>query len=297
MNISQNNFYGREQNSVNQSQLAQQAVARRNQIRQGSALYDDVCEFSTKPVQKNSKAQKQNKTNKHNYSNPKVVDGDKYKRLVKENSVLRGIVAGIGALGCVVCLNSKPAEEMPDAVSIHANYGTSVTQLAEIYGSDADVIIEANDLDGEKMTKSMKLVIPSEYTPVNDEIKELQEKLFSSKLDDKERTEIENKIYDLKNMISMQSEIAQTYSDGEFIYFKLTLPTDETATDTQAVYNGAINVEEFKQIFNIADGAIKDNNNIGFKWIEDGTVMSYSDQDLYDGDIVKVPVESIIQQQ
>lgn len=295
MNISQISFCGREQNQyvINNSKLSQQAAETRAQLRQNSALAADTYEFSTRPVAQKTRPQAQKAAKNIQHKKTKTVNADKYNRLVKENSIFRCLALGLSAIGCVACLSSEPAEGL-DAATIHADYGTSISQLAEIYGTDADVILEANDLESDRLSKSMKLIIPSEYNPINDEIKELQEKLFSSNLDKEERKEIENQILNLQNQVYLQNEIAKSYTDGEFVYFKITLPTDETATHTQGKYNGQINVETFKNIFNIEDGAIKDNNNIGFEWTECGTVMEYSNQDLYDGQIVKIPADSWI---
>lgn len=292
MNISQISFCGREQNeyAVNHSSISQQAAATRAQLRGNTKLPYDTFEISSKPIQAKKQQHPQHK--KAISKKTKVVDADKYAKLVKENSFFRALVLGASAIGCVVCLHGKPAETL-DAVTVPVSYGDSIIQLAEIYGSDSDVIIEANDLEGNKIEKSMRIVIPSEYKPIENEIKELQENLFSSDLKQKEREEIETKIINLQNQIEVQSNIAQTYTDGEFIYFKITLPTDGTQSSIQAQYEGSINVEEFKRIFNIADGAIKDNNYIGFEWTEGGTVMEYSNQDLYDGDVIKVPVDAV----
>ena len=292
MNISQISFSGREQNeyAVNHSQISQQAAATRAKLRGNTGLPYDTFEISSKPTQPKKQQHPQQK--KVANKNTKVVDANKYAKLVKENSFFRALVLGASAIGCIACLHGKPAETL-DAVTVPVSYGESIIQVAEIYGSDADVIIEANNLEGNEVEKSMRIVIPSEYSPIEDEIKELQEKLFSSDLKQDEREEIETQILNLQNQIERQQSIAQSYTDGEFIYFKLTLPTDGSENHIQAKYNGAINVEEFKRIFNIADGAIKDNNYIGFEWTEGGTVMEYSNQDLYDGDVIKVPVDAI----
>ena len=292
MNISQISFCGREQNeyAVNHSKISQQAAATRAQLRENSGLQYDTFEFSSKPVQK-QKTQPTH-TKKYPNKNTKTVDANKYAKLVKENSFFRALVVGASAIGCAACLLGKPAETL-DAVTVPVSYGDSIVQIAEIYNSDADVIIEANNLEGNEVEKSMRIVIPSEYNPIEDEIKELQEKLFSSKLKPNKREEIERQIITLQNQAEKQQNIAQAYTDGEFIYFKITLPTDGTQSPIQAQYEGSINVEEFKRIFNIEDGAIKDNNYIGFEWTEGGTVMKYSNQNLYDGDIIKVPVDAI----
>ena len=282
MNISENSFYGRAQAQYTVNDCQYQVSSKKPQAKHYRNLEADVYEITSKPIKK---------VNTHKKT--KTVDAEKYHNLVRENSIFRALVGGIGAIGCVFCLSSKPAETL-DVATIHVDYGTSINQVADIYGSDADVIMEANDLDSEKITKGRRIVIPSAYNPVNDEIMSLQEQLFSSDLKADKREEIEDKILELQNTIYLQEQIASTYSDGEFIYFKITLPTDETASNTQKSYNGKINVEEFKHIFNIQDGAIKDNNSIGFDWTECGTVMEYSNQDLLDGDVIKVPVGAIL---
>ena len=281
MNTSQAQFYGRTQSqySTYGNQIQKQRTGSKPQLRHSLSLESDVYEFSKEPAKKINK-----KT--------KVVNAEKYNNLVKENSIFRGLAVGLSAIGLITCLSSEPAKPL-DAATIHVDYGTSISQIADIYGSDTDVIMEANDLDSDKITKGRRIVIPSAYNPINDEIMALQEKLFSSNLKQEEREEIENQILNLQNEIYIQNEIAQVYSDGEFIYFKLTLPTDDTASNVQSRYNGKINVEEFKGIFNIADGAIKDNNNIGFEWTNGGTVMKYSNQDLSNGEVIKVPIDAV----
>ena len=245
MNVSQISFCGRQNNEyeINHSQLSQKAAATRAQLRQSSNLQADTYEFSTRPTKKKPLTKEQQIVKEQTRQS-------RHRKLVNENSFLRLLSLGLITTTLTSCLNSQPTET-PDAVTINPSYGTSLSQIAEIYGSDEDIIIEANNLEDNKVPYNARLVIPSKYTQLEDEIKELQNELYSPDLKADKRQEIESKILELQNKQYIQEQIAQAYTDGEFVYFKITLPTDETASNIQSSYNGAINVESFKEIFNI----------------------------------------------
>lgn len=202
---------------------------------------------------------------------------------------------GLAALKLFSIMHSCANE--PDATTIaFANAGEDVGIYAEMYGSSEEAIIAYNKLQSDIVPYDMEISIPAMYEhPVVDEIEQVQNELFTKKLDADERTEKQAEVAELLEIQQMQSEIATSYTDGDFVYYTITLPTDESATSTQAGYNGRINVEEFKDIFGIKDGVIRDHNNLGYTWgsNEYESWKDYTGESFYNGQTVKVPVNAI----
>lgn len=189
------------------------------------------------------------------------------------------------------------ATEPKKTVSINVNPGTAIVEIADTYGVDEDIIKSFNGLTEDTIPRSMTITIPSEYEhPLDDKIEDLQDDLFSNKLDAKERAELEEEVKNMQEVQALQSDIAKAYTDGNYVYFQITLPQDETATDIQKQYEyGYINVEKFKDIFGIKDGVIRKYNDISYTWgsNEFHDYKDYTNSKLYNGSIIKVPVSAI----
>ena len=260
MNISQVSFAG---SRINNS-YANNARNKRNELRRRSGFEDttDTLEINKKPKSKNP-----------------------YK------TALALLLATNMALGAHSCMSTAP---LTTEVVVEA--GTSITELAERYGVDPIIIKSQNNIDGDIIQTSCTIVIPSDFeTPVEEEIDDLQENLFKKNIDNEEREKIEAEIDRLLELEQLQSEIAVAYTDGDYAYFTITLPNDETATPTQQKYKYGINVEDFKDIFGIKDGVIKKHNDMGFFWDSDetGGFMNYTGNTLSNGETIKVPVSAV----
>lgn len=181
----------------------------------------------------------------------------------------------------------------PDkSVSVGVDPGTSIEDIADIYGIDSDVIKAYNGLEYDITQVSDAIVIPSDYEhPLNARIASMQEDLFNANLDPDKRAELESSLADLLAVQELQSKTAKTYTDGKFVYFLISCSENSEETG----YSCGINVEKFKDIFGIKDGALRNNNNIDFDWAIDdyGGYKDYTSDILHDGEVVKVPVSAI----
>lgn len=175
------------------------------------------------------------------------------------------------------------ATEPDEVAKTNAKAGEDVGIYAEMYGSSEEAIMAYNKLTSDILGEDMEIVIPSLYeNPVEEEISELQENLYSANLDTEKRAEIEGEIADLQAIQQLQDETAISYTDGDYIYFTITNPD-------------GVNVETFKGIFGIKDGVIKEHNNISFTWgsNEHGGYMDYTGAHLREGQTIKVPTGSV----
>ncbi|MBE7704474.1 MAG: hypothetical protein E7Z90_01530 [Cyanobacteria bacterium SIG29] len=260
MNISQVSFAG----SRIDNSYAINARNTRNELRRRSGFEDttDTLQISKKPKTKNP-----------------------FKTAF---ALLLAANIAVGAHSC----SSTPAL----TTEVEVEPGTSIVELAERYGVDPIIIKSQNNIDGDIIQTTTTITIPADFeTPVEEEINDLQENLFKKNIDNEERKKIEAEISELLELQQIQSEIAVAYTDGDYAYFTITLPNDETATPTQQKYRYGINVEEFKDIFGIKDGVIKKHNDMSFFWDSDetGGFMNYTGNTLSDGETIKVPVSAV----
>lgn len=201
-----------------------------------------------------------------------------------------------GATLKMLSLLHSCATQPPSVVDVNAKAGESISDYALVYNIDEDAIKDYNNLSSSVLGSDTVISIPSTFNhPIGDEIAEYTFDLYSKDLAEEEQAELVSDIEELRKIQQLQSEIATMYTDGNYAYFLITLPTDQTATETQAGYGGHINVEQFKEIFGIKDGAIKDHNNIDYTWggNEHGSYMDYTIATLYNGQTIKVPVSAV----
>ena len=166
----------------------------------------------------------------------------------------------------------------------------SLTEIAEQYGCDEDIIRQYNGIKNDEDLNSLpEILVPTKYNYIDDEIEKLQESLYSSKLSAEERNGIEDKISALKDKQAMQQQVAKAYTDGKYIYYIINL-TDENGQPFQ----GGINVETFKDLFDIKDGQIKRYNDLTSVWRkdtdfeEDKGYFDYTGNIFHTGDVIKV---------
>lgn len=182
-----------------------------------------------------------------------------------------------------------------DETTINAKAGEDINDYALVYDMPVEAIMDYNNLSSPILGTNMTISMPSSFDHVGSEIDELQEDLYRRTTSAEEAIEIAQEIEELQDVQKLQSEIAKMYTDGDFVYFYITLPTDETASETQLQYNGHINVETFKDIFGIKDGVIRKHNNMDYSWgsNEYGGYKDYTGNTLWNGQTIKVPTSAV----
>lgn len=199
------------------------------------------------------------------------------------------------AFGKLASMVAGGVAEPQDETTVNAKAGEDVNKYAVVYNMPAEAIMDYNNLSSPILGTNMTISIPSSFDHVGSEIEELQEDLYRRTTDAEEADEIAREIEELQDVQALQSEIATMYTDGDFVYFYITLPTDETASETQLKYNGHINVESFKDIFGIKDGVIRKHNDMSYSWGSDeyGGYKDYTGNTLWNGQTIKVPTSAV----
>ncbi len=217
----------------------------------------------------------------------------------KKRKFFDGIKTTITALAVAASIHSCNAnKDNINAVEIPFDYNnTSISEIAEIYNSDEDIIFAYNNIDEDtNLSEIEEITVPMVYSSTQNKIDDLQNKLFSDNISDKKRSSIEEEIKELKEQKEIQDAVALSYTDGKYIYYKLNPSSEETSDEVQKIYSyGSINVETFKDLFNIKDGTLKKYNNLSFSFEsnEYGGYKDYTRGHLSSGDIVKVPLSAI----
>ncbi len=230
-------------------------------------------------TKKNTQRSMQNATNLHL---PKIPLKKKTK------FALKCYLAGVASIFSLNTANSY-LNTPKDISVIPYESNRDINELARTYNSSEAAITNYNNLDSYPgKTDLSKLSIPSLYSNVDDKIKELQEDLFSKRLSNNKREKIETELHQYLQKRDIQNSIAEAYTDGDYVYFYI--------KDVPANEDG-INVEKFKKIFDIKDGAIKDNNPIGYTWrINEDNGSGYKDfttANLHPHEIIKVEKKDI----
>ena len=201
---------------------------------------------------------------------------------------LKTFAAGVLA-ALAVTQGAQVINQPSDVISIPVDSSTSLTEIAQNYDSDIDAILSYNDLAEEADISELDSIkVPSSYDYLQNEIDKLQDKLYHSNLSPEERAEIEDKIAEYKEKQQLQQSIANVYTDGKYVYYTIIdIPED--------IGYSSINVEKFKDIFDIKDGALKKYNDIDYTWAfdedappEDEGYRDYTVASLKVGDTVKV---------
>lgn len=188
-------------------------------------------------------------------------------------------------------LGTSLAQPTKDVVKVPFDgQSYSLSEISEQYGCDEEIIRQYNGIENDDDLSSLpEILVPTEYNYIDDEIGKLQESLYSSKLSDKERSSIEEKIDALKDKKAKQQQVAKAYTDGKYIYFIVNL-TDENGEPLQS----GINVEVFKDLFDIKDGQIRKYNKLDSVWKkdtdfeEDKGYYDYTGNIFYTGDVIKI---------
>lgn len=178
---------------------------------------------------------------------------------------------------------THPFENTPSTVQIPFDNTTdNITEIAEAYNIDEEIIERYNGIITEDdLAEKESLKIPSTYDYISEEIEKIQEKLYSDDLKPEKREEYEEKILALQNKLEQQEKYAKTYTDGKNVFFLI---------------QKDVNVEEFKDIFDIKNGALKNHNDIDFTYETDefgDSMMNYTGATLQKGKLLHVPVSEI----
>ncbi len=207
-----------------------------------------------------------------------------------------GMALTLAAQGAYGMINQP---NMPNMVYVpFDSQTTSIEQLAEIYDTDVDFILEYNNISDENDLNGLtEIQIPSGYDYLDTEINRLQDKLYSTDISEEERAGIEEQIQALIAKQELQHYVANVYSDGEYVYYSIISPSEDAPEEFKDKYKHGINVETFKDLFDIEDKAIRRYNDIDYSWDTDdpeyGYYKDYTTAWLHKGDVIKVPVSAI----
>ncbi len=137
-----------------------------------------------------------------------------------------------------------------------------LSQVADEYDFDLDLIKDYNGIkDSDDLADMKKILIPQKFDYLEEEKDELWDKLYTKNLSDEEREDAINKIHQYEDKQNAQQNVARVYTDGQFVYFKINLGVDSEGRQIDAIY-----CEDFKDLFDIKDGAIRTYNKVDSTW-------------------------------
>lgn len=197
------------------------------------------------------------------------------------------------ALLLTFCVPLNSTSQQPKTVPFNTNE-TSIVSIAEENDCNLDFLLDYNNIDGNTDLNSVtEIIVPSSYNYLQSKIEEIKETLSSKNPNNKKREELEEMLAALRKKQYEQAQVAQMYTDGEYIF--LTINIKENNEDER--YKYGINVETLKKLFDIKDGAIRENNDLDVRWEAyengEGSYMDYTYNWFHNGDIIKVPVSAI----
>lgn len=280
MNISSISFRG-DYNKGYDNEVPNWVNSRHPQSRRTSAQYERTPErdtfYSSQRQTERPTSRRTGRTSARNNKKKQIVP-------VPLKTFAAGVLAALAVTQGAQVIN-QPSE----VISIPVDNSTSLTEVAQTYDSDIDAILNYNGIANEvDLSQLDSIKVPSSYDYLQDEIDKLQNELYHSNLSSEERAEIEDKIAQYKEKQQLQQSIANVYTDGKYVYYTIIdIPED--------IGFSGINVEKFKDIFDIKDGALKKYNDIDYTWAfdedappEDEGYRDYTVASLRVGDTVKV---------
>lgn len=193
-------------------------------------------------------------------------------------------------------------DTIPSPVVIPYNAAeTEIAKVADIYNTSEDAILAINNIENEdELYDVEKIAIPAVYDKLDKKIENVQEKLYNSKLTAEERDELVNQYKELSHKKLVRENIAETYTDGKYMYYIVKPLTSDTTYDAAKLYSqfGDMNVEVFKEVFGIKDKAIRKYNVINYEYRKDtpeysGAYKDYSNASLKAGQVIKVPLSAL----
>ncbi len=218
----------------------------------------------------------------------------------KSRATVKGFIAGL-ATALAINGGMSVLDKKNDVVKVKFSPAeTTLSELAEQYDCDEDIIRDFNEKDGKlQFTKNGELKIPTEYDCIQPQIDKLVDKLYNSHLSSKKRDEIESKVKDLQEKQDAQQHVAKTYTDGDKVYFLFDF-TDENGENQPYA---RINVETFKDLFNIKDEAIKKYNDLHAVWKKDTNLpedkgyFDFTGNYFVNGDTILVKKDDIMDEE
>lgn len=288
MNISTISFQGRQDNDfdipswVNQNHP--QNRTSKDSVRRGSS---DIHSARARYAYQQEPASRLERTPRtDSFSRTGGKNGKSSKRGVKIPAPLKTFALGI-LTSLAVVQGSNMINQPAQSVTVPVDSSTSLVELADLYDSDIDAILNYNNLaSSEDLALAGEIVIPSAFDYLQEEIDKLQDKLYNKDLSEQERADIEAKLAAYQEKQELQQSIATSYTDGKYVYYTINELPDG---------NSSINVETFKDIFDIKDGALRKYNDLDYVWArdedappEDRGYRDYTGERLHVGQTVKV---------
>lgn len=226
-------------------------------------------------------------TNAQNF-NDEFIPREQHKRIVadKNNNILFSRAMALTAALFLVLTQAHACETKRNSYISEIPYSESISleEVAEDYNSNPYFLEEYNNIDDyEEVPEVLK--IPERQNLLEDKITELTKKYDNDKLTPEQKQAYRQQITDLQNKQDLQNKLAEVYADGKYTYFLL---------------KSNINVEKFKDIFDIKDGRIKAYNKLtDYGWgpydPDMGTYKDYTKCTLHEGDIIKIPLYNSIE--
>lgn len=185
-------------------------------------------------------------------------------------------IAGGAKVGGDYITRFNPANANYDAM------GHTITEVAEWSGVDEKAILLANQMtDANEQVDD--IVLPESYSPLEEDISKLQERLEKDKLTNEERLELQEELDFLVSKQQEQNAISASFidEDGKFVYI---VPDERTSAET------------IKDAYGIKDGVLKDYNDMDYVWGYDADAPEHKGFKDYTGahtSGVRVPADEI----
>ncbi len=207
--------------------------------------------------------------------------------LGKVISFFTGAAIAVGATTVANTITSTDRDKAVITIPYYSEEHT-VSDIAELYDIDENILYLYN---GDITDKTEKISIPSPYDYLQEIIDVKRNQLFAMHTYET-REAAEAEIEELMDKHALQQEVATTYTDGKFVY----LAINDLSSIPQYEEDG-INVEDFKDLFDIKDGAIQKYNSLDdCDWIVDekgNGVMDFTNSYLQSGTVIKVKPNAI----
>ena len=230
-----------------------------------------------------------NTSKAHNEAIKYNQDGDSYAPSATRKSqkgmsrACKAILTTVLSIIFAVIIKQAMSSALTAPAATYETNGYSVGDLAEMEGVDKGAILRANNLKEDDDVPE-KIVMPQQYTALDDAITMLKGKLENTNLNEEDK-ELLNQVYaQMLTKKEKQDETGNVSTDGKYVYISL---------------NKNINAEDLKLIFGIADGATRKNNNVSPSYSSseasgpDYGPSGYWDYDTYvfkKGETVKIPL-------
>ena len=217
-------------------------------------------------------------------------------------------LAGAIARGADIMLQQlKPQESCVIPVLYGQGGYESIADIASDFDIPEDVILDFNGYtqayNGFEPDKALllgdTLKVPAEFDYAGEKAEKIEEeigRLGNTAGDIMRKRKLEKVLSAVNDKIKDQKSIGFMYTDGSFVYIKTHLKDSDSAYAEHERDESFISAENFKKLFDIADGALIANNN-RTKFVNrtlgaDG-IYDYRNARLKDGETYVIPKEYI----